>query len=211
MTLSGSLAADLAKREAEGRPIRIGLIGAGEMGTDIVTQCRHMAGITVAAISEIHIDSAQRALRIAGYPETASAVVESASACDEAVRSGRVAITNHAEAVSRSDAIDVVVDATGRPAVGAEIGLGAMEHGKHLVMMNVEADVTIGAYLQREARRLGVVYTLGAGDEPSACMELINFVTSLGYPIIAAGKGKNNPLKTDATPPDYMAEAAQRN
>ena len=132
-------------------------------------------------------------MRIAGYPETASAVVESASACDEAVRSGRVAITNHAEAVSRCDAIDVVVDATGRPAVGAEIGLGAMEHGKHLVMMNVEADVTIGAYLQREARRLGVVYTLGAGDEPSACMELINFVTSLGYPITTVARESYDP------------------
>ena len=75
-----------------------------------------------------------------------------------------------------------------------------MEHGKHLVMMNVEADVTIGAYLQHEAKRLGVVYTLGAGDEPSSCMELINFVIGLGYPIVAAGKGKNNPLNIDATP-----------
>jgi predicted homoserine dehydrogenase-like protein len=86
-----------------------------------------------------------------------------------------------------------------------------MEHGKHLVMMNVEADVTIGAYLQREAARLGVVYTVGAGDEPSACMELINFVQSLGYPIIAAGKGKNNPLKIDATPEEFREEAARRN
>ena len=71
--------------------------------------------------------------------------------------------------------------------MGAEIGLTAMEHGKHLVMMNVEADVTIGAYLKREAARLGVVYTLGAGDEPSSRMELANFVTGMGYPIVAAG------------------------
>jgi predicted homoserine dehydrogenase-like protein len=86
-----------------------------------------------------------------------------------------------------------------------------MEHGKHLVMMNVEADVTIGAYLSREARRLGVVYTLGAGDEPSSTMELVNFVTGLGYPIVAAGKGKNNPLNIDATPDVYMEEAKRRN
>ena len=124
---------------------------------------------------------------------------------------GRIAITEDAQAVCTNDEIDVVIDATGKPAVGAEIGLVAMEHGKHLVMMNVEADVTIGAYLQREARRLGVVYTLGAGDEPSSCMELINFVTSLGYPIIAAGKGKNNPLNIDATPDAYMDEAKRRN
>ena len=113
--------------------------------------------------------------------------------------------------VCTSDQIDVVIDATGKPGVGAEIGLTAMEHGKHLVMMNVEADVTIGAYLQHEANRLGVVYTLGAGDEPSSCMELINFVTGLGYPIVAAGKGKNNPLNIDATPDDYMEEAKRRN
>jgi predicted homoserine dehydrogenase-like protein len=105
----------------------------------------------------------------------------------------------------------VVIDATGKPGVGAEIGLTAMEHGKHLVMMNVEADVTIGAYLAQEARRLGVVYTLGAGDEPSSCMELIAFVKSLGYPIVAAGKGKNNPLNVDATPDAYLEEAKMRN
>src|SRR5438093_13300788 len=123
MTLTGGLAADLAKREAEGRPIRIGLIGSGEMGTDIVTQCRHMKGITVAAIAETHIEHAKRALRIADYPETASSVVESASACDEVVRNGRVAITGHADAVCRRELIDVVIDATGRPAGGAEIRL----------------------------------------------------------------------------------------
>jgi len=95
--------------------------------------------------------------------------------------------------------------------VGAAIGLTAMEHGKHLVMMNVEADVTIGAYLKHEADRLGVIYSLGAGDEPSAAMELINFVSALGYPVIAAGKGKNNPLNVDATPDDYAEEAVSKN
>ena len=84
-----------------------------------------------------------------------------------------------------------------------------MEHGKHLVMMNVEADVTIGAYLKSEADRLGVTYSLGAGDEPSSCMELIEFVSAMGHPIVAAGKGKNNPLNIDATPPDYEEEAAR--
>jgi len=211
-SFSGSLAADLARRlQNEGRPIRIGLIGSGEMGTDIVTQCDQMAGITVAAIAEINIDAARRALSIAGRSTESFAVAAGGSAFDEALKKGRTAITEDALAVCTNDQIDVIIDATGRPAVGAEIGLVAMEHGKHLVMMNVEADVTIGAYLQREAKRLGVVYTLGAGDEPSSCMELINFVLSLGYPIIAAGKGKNNPLNIEATPDAYMDEAKRRN
>jgi predicted homoserine dehydrogenase-like protein len=209
---SGSLASDLARHfEAEGRPIRIGLIGSGEMGTDIVTQCDQMAGITVAAIAEINIGAAERALAIAGRPLESYVVASDKAAFDAALRKGRTAITEDALTLCTNDEIDVVIDATGRPAVGAEIGLVAMEHGKHLVMMNVEADVTIGAYLQREAKRLGVVYTLGAGDEPSSCMELINFVQSLGYPIIAAGKGKNNPLNIDATPDAYMDEAKRRN
>jgi predicted homoserine dehydrogenase-like protein len=87
----------------------------------------------------------------------------------------------------------------------------AMEHGKHLVMMNVEADVTIGAFLKKEADRLGVVYSVGAGDEPSSCMELIEFASALGYTIVSAGKGKNNPLNHDAVPDDYREEAARRN
>ena len=211
-SFSGSLAVDLARRlQNEGRPIRVGLIGSGEMGTDIVTQCDQMAGITVAAIAEINIDAAKRALSIAGRSAESYGVASDKAAFDEALQKGRTAITEDAQVVCTNDRIDVIIDATGRPAVGAEIGLVAMEHGKHLVMMNVEADVTIGAYLQREAKRLGVVYTLGAGDEPSSCMELINFVSSLGYPIIAAGKGKNNPLNIEATPDAYLAEAQRRN
>jgi predicted homoserine dehydrogenase-like protein len=206
------LAVDLKNRLArEGRPIRVGLIGSGEMGTDIVTQCDHMPGITVAAIAEINIDAAKKALKIAGRADEAAAVADTKTKFSSALENGQTAITNDAQMICTSDQIDVIIDATGRPAVGAAIGLTAMEHGKHLVMMNVEADVTIGAYLAHEAKRLGVVYTLGAGDEPSSCMELINFVNGLGYPIVAAGKGKNNPLNIDATPDAYMEEAKRRN
>ena len=127
-----------------------------------------------------------------------------------AMEAGKIAVTSDANLVIDNDLIDVVIDATGVPAVGAEIGLRAMEHGKHLVMMNVEADVTIGAYLKSEADRLGVTYSLGAGDEPSSCMELIEFVSAMGHPIVAAGKGKNNPLNIDATPADYEEEAERR-
>ncbi|MGE0005384.1 MAG: NAD(P)H-dependent oxidoreductase [Parvibaculaceae bacterium] len=209
---SGTLATDLARRcEAEGRPIRIGLVGSGEMGTDIVTQCGQMPGITVAAIAEIDIGAAERALAIAGRAPGSHVIARGRAEFDDALRRGRTAVTEDALTLCADDGIDVVIDATGRPAVGAEIGLAAMEHGKHLVMMNVEADVTIGAYLKREARRLGVVYTLGAGDEPSACMELVNFVQSLGYPIVAAGKGKNNPLDIEATPDACRDEARRRN
>jgi predicted homoserine dehydrogenase-like protein len=204
------LARDLAARAATGRPIRIGLVGAGEMGTDIVSRVAHMQGIEIGAISELNPQAAGRAVTIAhGDPDRAQAA-DTADGVNAVIESGRIATTSRVEALLDSGLIDVVVDATGVPAVGAEIGLAAMERGKHLVMMNVEADVTIGAYLRAEAERLGVVYSLGAGDEPSSCMELIEFVSAMGHRIVCAGKGKNNPLNIDATPDAYAEEAHRR-
>ena len=205
------LARDLMERQKSGKPIRIGLIGSGEMGTDIVARVAHMPGIEVGAISELNLPNAHRAVDIAYQEKGHAREVGSGSALDEAIEAGKVAVTSDADLILNSGLIDVVIDATGVPAVGAEIGLRAMEHGKHLVMMNVEADVTIGAYLKSEADRLGVTYSLGAGDEPSSCMELIEFVSAMGHTIVAAGKGKNNPLNIDAIPDDYAEEAKRRN
>ena len=204
------LARDLALRADSGRPIRIGLVGAGEMGTDIVARVAHMRGIEIGAISEINPQAAARAVTIAyGDPDRGQATATT-DALNAAIEGGRIALTSKVETLLESGLIDVVVDATGVPAVGAEIGLTAMERGKDLVMMNVEADVTIGAYLRAEAERLGVIYSLGAGDEPSSCMELIEFVSVMGHRIVCAGKGKNNPLNIDATPDAYAEEAARR-
>ncbi|HEY0917588.1 NAD(P)H-dependent oxidoreductase [Devosia sp.] len=205
------LTRDLVARAESGRPIRIGLIGAGEMGTDIVTQVAHMPGLEIGAIADLNVPAGLRAAEIAYREPGHAQEAGSATAVSAAIDAGRIAVTGDADLVIANDRIDVVIDATGVPAVGAEIGLHAMEHGKHLVMMNVEADVTIGAYLRHEAERLGVVYSLGAGDEPSSCMELIEFVSAMGHTIVAAGKGKNNPLNIDAVPDDYAEEAARRN
>lgn len=204
------LARDLATRAESDRPIRIGLVGAGEMGTDIVSRVAHMHGVEIGAISELKPGAARKSVEIA-YGDTARVrEVASADAANAAMEAGGIAVTDNVGALLDAGLIDVVVDATGVPAVGAEIGLSAMERGKHLVMMNVEADVTIGAYLRSEADRLGVVYSLGAGDEPSSCMELIEFVSAMGHRIVSAGKGKNNPLNIDATPDAYTEEAIRR-
>ncbi len=204
------LAKDLATRADSGKPIRIGLVGAGEMGTDIVSRVAHMCGIEIGAISELKAGAAAKSVKIAYGNADRVQEVSTADAANAAMEQGKVAVTNNVNALLEAGLIDVVVDATGIPAVGAEIGLQAMERGKHLVMMNVEADVTIGAYLRSEAERLGVIYSLGAGDEPSSCMELIEFVSAMGHRIISAGKGKNNPLNIDATPDVYNEEAIRR-
>jgi predicted homoserine dehydrogenase-like protein len=204
------LARDLRTRAETGKPVRIGLIGSGEMGTDIVARVAHMEGIEIGAISELNTAAATKAIDIAFREKGHARDASTTDGINAAIEAGKIAVTTDANAILNSGLIDVVIDATGIPAVGAEIGLRAMEHGKHLVMMNVEADVTIGAYLKSEADRLGVTYSLGAGDEPSSCMELIEFVSAMGHRIVAAGKGKNNPLNIDATPPAYEEEAARR-
>jgi predicted homoserine dehydrogenase-like protein len=205
------LAAELAARETAGNPIRVAIIGCGEMGTDLVTQIARMKGLRVAAIADRRGTNAIEAIRIARLPAEIAAPVDGLPALEAAIAAGKIAITDDALTILRSGQIDVVIDATGRPTAGAEIGLASLHAGKHLVMMNVEADVTIGPYLKREAERAGLVYTVGAGDEPTATMELIEFVTALGYPVVAAGKGKNNPFNPDAVPDDYREEALRRN
>jgi predicted homoserine dehydrogenase-like protein len=204
------LARDLARRADEGRPIRIGVIGSGEMGTDLVTQGRLMRGIEVCAISTRRPHTAREAIAIAYGDDALAEEAGTASKLTAAIEARKVAITSN-ELLVTNPLIDVIIDATGKPGVAADFDLMAMEHGKHLVMMNVEADVTIGAFLKKEADRLGVVYSVGAGDEPSSCMELIEFASSLGYTIVSAGKGKNNPLNHDAIPDNYREEAARRN
>jgi predicted homoserine dehydrogenase-like protein len=204
------LARDLARRADEGRPVRVGVIGSGEMGTDLVTQAMLMRGIEVCAISTRRPHTARAAIRIAYGDETMAREADTASAATAAIEAGKIAITSN-ELLVTNPLLDVVIDATGKPGVAADFDLMAMEHGKHVVMMNVEADVTIGCLLKQEADRLGVVYTVGAGDEPSSCMELIEFASALGYSIVSAGKGKNNPLNHDAVPDDYVEEATRRN
>jgi len=204
------IARDLARRADEGRPVRIGVIGSGEMGTDLVTQCMLMKGVHLAAISTRRPHTAREAIRIAYGDEAMACEADTEPKVTAAIEAGRIAITSNERLVT-NPLIDVVIDATGKPGVAADFDLMAMEHGKHVVMMNVEADVTIGPWLKMQADRLGVVYSVGAGDEPSSCMELIEFASALGYTIVSAGKGKNNPLNHDAVPDDYAEEAIRRN
>ncbi len=184
------------------------------MGTDLVTQVSLMDGMEIAAISTRRPHTALSAMDIAygpGGQNEHAREADSRAAMSAAIDMGRIAVTSDTELMVTAPEIDVIIDATGKPGVGADFDLLGMEHGKHLVMMNVEADVTIGPYLKHEADRLGVVYSVGAGDEPSSCMELIEFTSALGLEIVAAGKGKNNPLNHDAVPADYMEEATRRN
>lgn len=205
------LARDLAEREKSGKPIQIGLIGCGEMGTDLLTRAAQMQGIRVGAVMTRRPEQIFAAGKIAWQEDGHVRLAENAAAMTRAIEQGRTAACGDLDMLLENPLIDIVVDATGDPEAGAEIGYKTLTSGKHLVMMNVEADVTIGPYLKALADKNGLIYTLGAGDEPSACMELIEFIAAQGHKIIAAGKGKNNPLLPHATPDMFAEEAARRN
>lgn len=181
------------------------------MGTDIVVQIARMEGLRLGAICEVNRTSAVQALRMAGREEPDIVDANSPNRIDRAIEGGKVAITADAESFCASGRLDVIIDATGNPNSGTKLALLAIRHGKHIVMLNVEADITVGRHLKAEAKRAGLVYTGAAGDEPAAAIELIGFAQSLGLDVVAAGKGKNNPLKFDAVPLDYEAEAKARN
>src|SRR5262249_52786788 len=132
------LARDLARRADEGRPIRIGVIGSGEMGTDLVTQGRLMRGIEVAAISTRRPRTEREASALAYGDDRLAEEADTASQLTAAIEARKIAITSN-ELLVTNPLIDVVIDATGKPGVAADFDLMAMEHGKHLVMMNVEA------------------------------------------------------------------------
>ncbi|PTE09630.1 NAD(P)H-dependent oxidoreductase [Mesorhizobium helmanticense] len=204
-------AAELLQRAEKQGPITIGLAGAGQMGTDIVVQVALMPGMRIGAISEVRPQAAIDAALLAGHDRSDIVQAANASAIDRAIEAGKIAVTEDLHALAAAGRIDVIIDATGNPNIGTLFALEVMKNGKHVVMLNVEADITIGRFLKEEARKAGVVYTGAAGDEPACTLEIIGFARSLGFNIIAAGKGKNNPLKIDAMPADYEKEASQRN
>jgi len=205
------LAAELAARAEKMGPITVGLAGAGQMGTDMVTQIALIPGMRLGAISEVVPQAAIDAAILAGTRREDIVAAASANAIDAAIEAGKLAVTEDFHALCAAGRVDVVIDATGNPNVGTLIALEAMKNGKHVVMLNVEADITIGRFLKAEAEKAGVVYTGAAGDEPAATLELIGFAQAHGFEIVCAGKGKNNPLKFDAVPAEYEAEARERN
>lgn len=199
----------LIERERTSTPIAAGLVGAGQMGTGLVSQVECMQGMDVTAIADIALDRARRAFTAAGVPDEQIIEVDDATTADEAIHGGRRIITRRADLLTGLSNLEVIVEATGVPDLGARIAWSAILGRKHVVLLNVETDVTVGPLLKRMADAAGVVYTGAAGDEPAATLELYTFARTLGLDVICAGKGKNNPLDRAATPETLAAKAHQ--
>src|SRR5271157_636200 len=202
---------ELEEREASGKPVRVGMIGAGQMGTDVVAETKMMKGIQVVAAADIAIERALEAYEIAEI-NAEVVIARTPEEADAAVAAGKRVATQDYRVITDMKNIDVMLEATGVPEIGTRAALRAARHGHDLSMMNVETDITVGPLLYWYARQKGVLYALAAGDEPAACKELYDFADSLGFTIVAMGKGKNNPLDRHGTPTDpaVMKEAARR-
>ncbi|MDR1613404.1 MAG: NAD(P)-dependent oxidoreductase [Planctomycetota bacterium] len=199
----------LKLREKEGNPIQVGIIGVGQMGAEIVATIGEMDGMRAAVTVDLTIERAAAAHRQSRRPVKVTETNDPDAAAKAVAEGGAVAATDFSVA-TRLPQVDVVVDATGSAEMGAVCSLDAIHHKKHVVMMSVECDVTIGPILKRMADDAGVVYGMAAGDEPAAIMEVWRFARSMGFEVVCAGKGKNNPLNIHATPDDVLEKANAR-
>jgi predicted homoserine dehydrogenase-like protein len=202
---------ELRERQASGQPVRVGLIGAGQMGTDVVATTSVMQGVRVVVAADLDLDRARDSFRI-GRVEGEVVVAEAADEADALVAAGKLVATRDFRVVTDMRSVEVMLESTGVPEIGALAALRSARRGQDLAMMNVETDITVGPLLNWYARRKGVTYALAAGDEPAACKELYDLAVSMGFTVVAAGKGKNNPLDRHATPDDpaVRREAARR-
>lgn len=202
---------ELKRRAAAGEPVRVGIIGAGYSGQRIVYQIlTAVAGMDVCAVANRTVERAQEALRNAGANDVELA--ESPEEIDRAYESGRRSVTRSFEAVTAAKCIDVIVECTGTVEYGAAAALSAIDNAKHLVLMNVELDATIGPLLKARADERGVVYSNSDGDEPGVAMNMIRFVRSIGLEPVVAGnlKGLYDPYRNPQTQEAFARARGQK-
>jgi predicted homoserine dehydrogenase-like protein len=187
----------LLERQAAGRPVTVGLIGAGKFGTMFLSQARQTRGMHVVAIADLNVARAHAQLKTACWPETQYA----ATSPGDAARTGGTCVTDNADLLVDCPGIEVIIEATGDPRNGIRYALGAIQAGKHIVMVNVEADALAGPLLARKAREAGVVYSLAWGDQPALICEHVDWARSCGLQVVAAGKGtRYHPTYHQSTP-----------
>lgn len=175
----------LAARADEGRPVRVGLIGAGKFGSMYLAQIPSTKGVHMLGIADLSVERAKEACGSVGWEEEQA----NASSFEEAMRTGGTYITEDAMALIQAPYLDVIVDATGDPSAGIQHALAAIDAGRHIVMVNVEADTLAGPLLAEKARKAGVVYSMAYGDQPALIAEMVDWARVSGFRVIAAGKG----------------------
>lgn len=189
---------ELKSLEKQNRSIKVGLVGAGFMGQGIVEVMESTPGMVVAAIADINIERAAAGFQAVNFNNFKE--IQSAGEARKINFSEERVISGNYRVIPEIDNLDFIIEATGVPEIGAEVAYCSIMNGKHIGMLNVETDITIGYYLNTLAKKAGSVYTVCTGDEPAAIKEVYDFVKTFGFRVVACGKGKNNPLEVSATP-----------
>lgn len=195
-----NLFAKLAERHADGRPVRVGLIGAGKFGSMVLAQARSISGFHVVGVADLDAGKALEAFKRVGWqPDEYSA-----TSLGDAVDSGKTFITEDVGALCEFEGIECLVEATGHPIAGVRHALMAIKALKHMVMVNVEADVMCGPILAKMAREKGLIFSMAYGDQPAFICELVDWVRASGFELVSAGKGMNFEPRYRYSTPDTV-------
>ena len=195
-----NLSSLLQARNALGRPVRVGLIGAGKFGSMVLSQARHIEGMQVVGVADLNVGKARASLARVGWP----AGQYNARTLADAVRTGTTCVLDDASALAACDEIECIIEATGHPIAGVRHALAAIEGGKHVVMVNVEADALCGPLLAARARERNLFYSMAYGDQPAIICELVDWVRSCGFELTSAGKGMNFEPRYRYSTPDTV-------
>ena len=179
----------LQRRQVEGKPLKVGLIGAGKFGSMYLSQARRTAGMRLTTVADLAPARAREALARVGWTDAELGEVRFVDSGQQLIESGQV---------------EIVIDATGSPAAGIAHVLACCAHGKHIVMVNVEADALAGPLLARKAQEAGIVYSLAYGDQPALICEMVDWARAAGFEVIAAGKGTKYLPEYHASTPDTV-------
>ena len=201
-----NLYAKLLEREAAERPVTVGVIGAGKFGTMFLAQARLTRGMHVVGVADLDVARARSQLKTAGWPQEAYA----AGSIADAHKSRTTLVTDESAALIADPRIEVIVEATGVPGAGIHHALAAIDSGKHIVMVNVEADAVAGPLLARRAKAAGVVYSLAWGDQPALICEHVDWARAAGFKVICAGKGTRYEPHYHKSNPDNVWDILDR-
>jgi predicted homoserine dehydrogenase-like protein len=195
-----NLSTKLLERAADSGPVRVGLIGAGKFGSMVLSQAQKIKGLHVVGVVDLNVGRAREAMQRVGWPQERYA----ATSMGEAVRKGTTCVTDDAAALMGCEEVECIIEATGHPIAGVRHANAAIDYGKHIVMVNVEADVLCGPLLAERARSKGLVYSMAYGDQPALICELVDWVHACGFELTSAGKGMNFEPRYRYSTPDTV-------
>ena len=200
----------LKERTEAGNPIKVGIVGCGQMGSGLAHTIGNIDGMEIAAIADIDPEKGIKTLCDMGHSREDIVVTDSPSVASDAIKKNKPVVTPDAFMMTETDGLEANVEATGSPEIGARVAYESIMNHKPIIMLNVETDITVGLYLNNLARKMGSLYTVASGDEPGVCKMLHEQAMLMGFEVVTLGKGKNNVIDYFATPDSCREEALSK-